>query len=69
MGFTNIEPKVESKGRYSHAETCRLLGISRPTLYRYMKAGKIRFGIRAINNKVYFVGQEITRAWKGEWGL
>lgn len=67
--ITSTEPKVEQTGRYGFCETARLLGVSRPTLYKWRDEGKIKQGFRAINGRPFFSGKEILRAWRAEWGI
>ena len=57
------QPQVSPKGRYSTAEACVKLGISRSTLNRYRKAGYITPMFRKANYRPYYTGSEITRLW------
>ena len=60
------EPKVDKDGRYSAKEAASLLGVSRSTLARDVKAGKIKCGIRRSNGRRFYLGMEIVRYWKAE---
>lgn len=60
------EPKVVLSARYSVEQACALLGISRRTIYRYTKDGKIRCGIRRASHRRFYFGSEILRCWKGQ---
>lgn len=47
--------------RYSTKETCMLLGVSKTTLWRYVRAGYIKCGYRRENKRPFFMGKEIDR--------
>lgn len=64
--MTVIEPKVDKDGRYSAKEAANLLGVSRSTLARSVKAGKIKCGIRRSNGRRFYLGMEIVRYWRAE---
>ena len=77
MGFSNATrrkeatminepPDVKPKGKYSIKETAEKLGVSRTTIYRYIKGGFLNRIIRP-NGKVAIAGSEITRFWGGEY--
>ena len=65
--MTSSQPEVKLASRYSVGETCQLLGISRNTLARYAKKGKIRFGIRASTGRRFYLGSEILKFWQKSW--
>ena len=54
--MTNEEPKVADAGRYTMTETCKVLGIHRNTLRRWLQAGKIKVKFRRIDNRKVFEG-------------
>jgi len=58
------EPNVKLDGRYSIAQTCKVLGIHRTTLWRYTAYGRIKCGIRRSTAKKFYTGSEILRLWK-----
>nr|DAW37567.1 MAG TPA: helix-turn-helix domain protein [Caudoviricetes sp.] len=62
--MTNEEPKVADAGRYTMTETCKLLGIHRNTLRRWVQAGKMKVKFRRIDNRKVIEGAEIKRAWR-----
>ena len=62
--MTNVEPKVADSGRYTMTETCKVLGIHRNTLRRWLQAGKINVKFRRIDNRKVFEGSEIKKAWR-----
>lgn len=62
--MVNVEPNISYNGRYSIVETCRLLGISRNTLYRYTARNLIHYGIRTSTARKFYLGSEILRFWK-----
>ena len=45
-------------------ETCKVLGIHRNTLRRWLQAGKIKVKFRRIDNRKVIEGAEIKRAWR-----
>ena len=61
--MVNEEPKVADFGRYSIAETSKLLGIHRNTLLRWTKAG---IGVRRGTMRKFYLGREIKRFWRAE---
>ena len=62
--MTNEEPKVSDAGRYTITETCKVLGIHRNTLRRWLQAGKMKVKFRRIDNRKVIEGAEIKRAWR-----
>lgn len=62
--MTNEEPKVADAGRYTMTETCKVLGIHRNTLRRWLQAGKIKVKFRRIDNRKVFEGSEIKKVWR-----
>mgnify|MGYP002699996264 CR=1 FL=1 len=60
--MTNEEPKVADAGRYTMTETCKVLGIHRNTLRRWLQAGKIKVKFRRIDNRKVFEGSEIKKS-------
>nr|DAV83804.1 MAG TPA: helix-turn-helix domain protein [Caudoviricetes sp.] len=62
--MTNEEPKVADAGRYTITETCKVLGINRNTLRRWLQAGKMKVKFRRIDNRKVIEGAEIKRAWR-----
>lgn len=61
--MTSERPRVTSDGRYPVMKTCALLGITRATLARYRKAGRITATYRETDHRVVFEGREILRCW------
>ncbi|MDO4512288.1 MAG: helix-turn-helix domain-containing protein [Bacteroidales bacterium] len=59
-------PNVDVNGRYSVAQTCKLLGIHRNTLINYTKAGKIRCGFHRANMRKFYLGKEVVRFWNSQ---
>ena len=62
--MTNEEPKVADAGRYTMTETCKLLGIHRNTLRRWLQAGKMKVKFRRIDNRKVIEGSEIKKVWR-----
>lgn len=65
--ITAIEPQVTATGRYNVTQTCSLLGITRTTLGRYVKAGIIKCGFRRETGRKFFTGSELLRFWKAQY--
>ena len=61
-----LEPKVSPNGRYSIIDTCKLLGIHRNTLTRYVNRGRINCRIRESTGQKFYLGSDILRFWKNE---
>lgn len=64
--ITSEEPKVTQTGRYSAADTARILGIHRHTLEKYTNSSLIKFGIRRANGRKFYLGSEILRFWRAQ---
>lgn len=62
--MTNEEPNVADAGRYTMTETCKVLGIHRNTLRRWLQAGKMKVKFRRIDKRKVIEGAEIKRAWR-----
>lgn len=60
------EPKVAQTARYSLEETAELLGVHPNTVIRYVKSGKLRYGVRRTNRRKFYTGFEILRFWRSE---
>jgi len=60
------QPNVSLDGRYSIAETCKLLGVHRNTLMNYTRDGKIICGFRRVNFRKFYLGREIVRFWNAQ---
>lgn len=60
------EPNISATGRYSTAQASRLLGIHRTTLSRYADSGIIKFGLRSISGRRFYLGSELIKLWKDE---
>lgn len=62
--MTTELPKVSRNGRYTLAESARLMACDTRTLYKYAD----RFGIAPGTNKVtkrpYFKGEQLIRIWR-----
>lgn len=52
-------PGLTQKPLYRMSEVCRLFGVSRPTVYDWIKHGKLRRV--KIRSRVYFLGTEIDQ--------
>ncbi len=57
------EPKIVPTGRYSIKEACEKLEISRRSLDRYTKDGRLKFGIRRATGKKFYLGRELLKFW------
>lgn len=65
--LTPIEPDVNSSGRYSVTQTCRILGIHRNSLRRYTEEGLIRCSFRKNPHRKFYTGREIMRFWQSQY--
>lgn len=61
--ITSVEPKVEARGRYTVAQTCKVLGICRNSLFKYTQEGRIKCLFRADSYRKLYEGKEILRFW------
>lgn len=62
----NTNPDVVPKGRYTIKEAAHKLDVSVTTVYRYIRSGILRSGVRC-NGQTIILGSEITRFWGGEY--
>ena len=62
--MTTEKPDVKPMNRYSIPEASKLLGITRGTIYKYIRSGDIKCGVRKHNLRMFITGQEIERFWK-----
>lgn len=63
MTMVNERPDVTPSGRYSAAQTARVLGIHRNTLRKYTMQGLILPRIHKATGRKYYPGSEILRFW------
>lgn len=61
--MTTEKPNVSPTGRYSYAQTARLLDVHPLTVSRWAKAGKMRYNIHKFSHRPYVTGLEILRVW------
>jgi len=63
---TALPEDLKQTGHYSMTETAKILEIDQSTLWRWRRDGTIRVsGYNRTNNRPYFNGKEITRAFNG----
>lgn len=62
--MTEQKPEVSHTGRYSIQAASKLLGITRSTIYKYIRSGDIKCGVHKHNLRMFITGQEIERFWK-----
>lgn len=55
---------VEKDRRYTIAETCDILHISRKTLRKYTKAGAIQLTLHTPSGQISYKGSEIERFYR-----
>lgn len=64
--MVNEVPDIPKKAKFSVKETAKILGVSRASLYRYIKDGFIKANVRMCNNRICFTGGEIIKFWGSE---
>lgn len=62
--MNTFPPEVAPMGRYDTKRTCAELGISRSTLERHRKAGRITYRLNKLNQRPYYRGQDIIKLWR-----
>ena len=60
------KPKVVASGKYSVADTCKILGIHRNTLRKYTQEGAIKCGYYKSTRTKFYYGSEILKFWTSE---
>lgn len=59
-------PAVAAGGRYNISQAARVLGLSRGTVYKYMRLGLLEARVHAATGARYITGREIRRFWNGK---
>ena len=62
--MVNEEPKVIPSARYELREAAEILGVSPTTLSKWTNEGKIKYGIKKVNGRRFWLGSELLRAWR-----
>lgn len=62
--MTNECPEVRPNGRYSQAETSRLLGVTAQTLRNWEAKGYISFERRKVGRGKVMKGIQIIKIWQ-----
>lgn len=62
MRMTKTRPAVERRRMYSLEESCRLLGVSRTTMWRARRAGIVEF--TQTDAGMVISGAQILRLWE-----
>lgn len=60
--ITPNPPKVHPDGRYSIADTCKILTICRSSLRKYANGGGIPYHYFS-NGQKFFLGSDILKFW------
>lgn len=66
MAMVSVAPEVQLTGKYSSAETAKLLGVHRNSIINYTRAGLLKYGIRKSNGRKFFRGVDILYFWRSE---
>lgn len=61
--MTAVPPKVETGARYNTGQACKILGVSRNTLRKYVKNGSLRPKVDKSTFRNVFEARELTRFW------
>lgn len=62
--MANELPNVKPQGKYSVKATCQALGITRSTLLKYSKLGRIKGRASTYNGRTAYLGCDIISFWK-----
>lgn len=57
-------PNVKPQGKYNVSDTCKALGITRGTLLKYTKQGRIKGRASTYNGRMAYLGCDIITFWK-----
>lgn len=64
--MTEIEPAINTNGKYGLSEAAEMLGVSPATINRWTAAGMMHAGRRRVNGRRFWTGSEILRAWRSQ---
>lgn len=62
--MTPCEPDVVNTAKYGITAAAKKLGISMPTLRKYLRTGLVKYGISRLNGRRFIYGSELKRAWR-----
>lgn len=65
--MTTEQPKVQRDGRYSLAESARLMDCDTRTLHKYAAYFGIAPGTNKVNGRPYFKGDQLLRIWRATY--
>lgn len=64
MGISKQEPDVSLTVRYTLAEVCAMLGVSRTTMWRLRTSGALRFSRDKLMHRLTIPGLDVFKFWK-----
>ncbi|MDE7414319.1 MAG: helix-turn-helix domain-containing protein [Muribaculaceae bacterium] len=56
--------RIDPKKYYTVSEAAKIIGVHRSTVWRWVKALRLRGRTRAVNNRMEFLGSELEKLFK-----
>jgi len=54
---------VNESSMYELRDAAELLGVSKSTIQRWSREGKLKYSIRKVNNRRVWYGSELKKCW------
>lgn len=64
MADINLRANIDPKKYYSVAEAADLLGVHRCTIWRWVKALRLKCRVRKVNHRKEFLGRELQKMFQ-----
>lgn len=65
--MTTEQPNVSREGRYTLAQSARLMDCDTRTLHKYAARFGIAPGTNKVNGRPYFKGDQLLRIWRATY--
>ncbi len=64
MQKNNNTSGIDPKKYYTVSEAAKIVGVHRSTVWRWVKAMRLKGRTRVVNNRMVFLGSEIEKLFK-----
>lgn len=65
--MTATEPEVADNGRYTVTQAAKLLGLSKPTIYKHTDSNALKCKIHKATGKKLYSGSELKKFWRSTY--